>query len=353
MPVLTIHRWREIFENADTRKRERLKYFHAPSGTDSRGYLALVSRFPQADAMMAFGIFQALCQLSATLGKEVRGTFKNSDGTAMDLQQLSVLLRIEICHLDAAVKILADKRVAWLRWEPSADDLPVACQSSPGFVQGEGKGKGEGQGEEETTSPSAPTGASSGSEPVVIGWSPEAGFSGIVEADYEQWAKAYPALVIDSEIAKASQWLLANPTKRKKAVRRFVVNWLARAQERGGDRGSRPVVAAPGEDLDRLRKLVASLRPNWGEPVAWSYLELQHLGGAAAQLAAVTDDGWRLLRSYLAAALPQSAGYWQPRERGKFCETFSSVWQAATRWREKGNGPRPTDETPQGKIGYR
>jgi hypothetical protein len=34
------------------------------------------------------------------------------------------------------------------------------------------------------------------------------------------------------------QWLLSNPQKaHKKAWRRFVTNWLSRAQERGGDAG--------------------------------------------------------------------------------------------------------------------
>jgi hypothetical protein len=143
--TLHIVRWAEIFENADTRKRERLKSFHAPSGLESRGYLALVSRFPQDRAMMAFGVFQALCQLSATLGRSVRGSFKNSDGTPMDLQQLSVLLRIEICHLSAALEILSDQRVRWVSWGSSADNLPTICRSSPSFVQGEGEGEGEGK----------------------------------------------------------------------------------------------------------------------------------------------------------------------------------------------------------------
>lgn len=148
-PTLHIVRWNETFESADTRKRERLKFFHAPSGCESRGYLNLVSRFPQDRAMMAFGVFQSLCQLSATLGRSVRGSFKNSDGTPMDLQQISCLLRLESCHVSAALEILTDSRVKWCHWEPSADNLPVICHPSPGFVQGEGQGKGQVEGEGE------------------------------------------------------------------------------------------------------------------------------------------------------------------------------------------------------------
>lgn len=86
----------------------------------------------------------------------------------------------------------------------------------------------------------APDGASSDPPPPKskeIAWNPIDGFIGITEADTAAWAEAFPALEIKSQIARAHQWLLANPTKRKKAVRRFLVAWLTRSQERGGDRG--------------------------------------------------------------------------------------------------------------------
>ncbi|WP_367873724.1 hypothetical protein [Luteolibacter sp. Populi] len=67
-------------------------------------------------------------------------------------------------------------------------------------------------------------------------WTAEMGFAGITEADRKQWREAYPALDIASQLARAAEWLKANPHRRKKAVRRFITNWLARAQERGGDR---------------------------------------------------------------------------------------------------------------------
>ena len=78
-----------------------------------------------------------------------------------------------------------------------------------------------------------------------LGWSAEMGFAGITEGDRKQWGQAYPALDIASQLARASEWLKANPHRRKKAVRRFITNWLARAQERGGDRVShKPELAA-------------------------------------------------------------------------------------------------------------
>ena len=65
---------------------------------------------------------------------------------------------------------------------------------------------------------------------------------GIEAVDMESWATAYPACDINTELAKAGEWILANPTKGKKSnYRRFIVNWLSRSQDRGGDTPSRRV----------------------------------------------------------------------------------------------------------------
>lgn len=57
----------------------------------------------------------------------------------------------------------------------------------------------------------------------------------IEASDMEAWAKAYPACDINSELAKAAEWIIANPAKGKKSnYRRFIVNWLSRSQDHGG-----------------------------------------------------------------------------------------------------------------------
>jgi len=47
-----------------------------------------------------------------------------------------------------------------------------------------------------------------------------------------QWVQAYPGVQIGTELEKAAAWAAANPTKRKKDWRRFLNNWMSRAQER-------------------------------------------------------------------------------------------------------------------------
>jgi hypothetical protein len=128
-------------------------------------------------------------------------------------------------------------------------------------------------------------------------------------------------------------------------------------KEREGNAPKPPAPPAPAEKepsgIDALKIRVNGLRAEWSKPARWSYAEDQHLfGGAAAQLEELTEADWSLLRAYLSAPLPQSAGYWQPKSRAKLCETFADVWGHVQRWANKGNGPSSPDG-PTKPIGFR
>ena len=71
-------------------------------------------------------------------------------------------------------------------------------------------------------------------------WDPVEGWQGITDADRTAWATAYPAASLTAELAKASEWLRANPTKAKRSNwRKFLTGWLTRCQDGGGtDRGN-------------------------------------------------------------------------------------------------------------------
>lgn len=69
-----------------------------------------------------------------------------------------------------------------------------------------------------------------------LAWDETFGFSGISPDDLSGWKTAYPACDIARQLAGMDQWLKSNPEKAHKTNwRRFVTNWLARAQDRGGD----------------------------------------------------------------------------------------------------------------------
>jgi len=61
-------------------------------------------------------------------------------------------------------------------------------------------------------------------------------FFNITIEDKAGWLEAYPAVDIDHELNGMREWLLSNPSKKKKNYRRFITNWLTRAQEKGGSK---------------------------------------------------------------------------------------------------------------------
>jgi hypothetical protein len=68
-----------------------------------------------------------------------------------------------------------------------------------------------------------------------ISWDSESGWEGITDSDRQQWATAYPGAVIEQELAKATAWLTANPSRAgRRNWRRFLVGWLQRCQDKGG-----------------------------------------------------------------------------------------------------------------------
>jgi hypothetical protein len=163
--MIEIVKWSEIFESADTRKRQRLGWFLNPSGCDSKGFRKLMR--DGKDGLEALGFFQALCQSMATMGIKTRqsGIFRNSDETMMDFDDIMELSRLD-GREPADYRQITGRLVAcgWIRLhnslesEQSATCLPPVCHSSPGFVKGEGEGQGqeEGEGEEREIPPTTP-----------------------------------------------------------------------------------------------------------------------------------------------------------------------------------------------------
>jgi hypothetical protein len=92
-----------------------------------------------------------------------------------------------------------------------------------------------------TTEPAKPSRSRAKS---LISWAADAGWGGITDADRQGWATAYPGAVLDQELAKASEWLKANPKRAgKRNWRAFLVRWLQRCQDHGGttrETGRRP-----------------------------------------------------------------------------------------------------------------
>ncbi len=133
----------------------------------------------------------------------------------------------------------------------------------------------ERRGEEkrEEIQPAAPVPTSEPAKPSrsransAVAWTADAGWTGITDADRQEWATAFPGAVLDQELAKATAWLKANPTRAgRRNWRRFVVGWLQRCQDKGGT--NRSPGHRPGDDdsarratLHRKAKEFAGLTP--------------------------------------------------------------------------------------------
>lgn len=98
-----------------------------------------------------------------------------------------------------------------------------------------------------------------------VSWDFESGWGGITAADRKTWAEGFPAVVLDVELIRASEWLKANPTRAHKSNwRRFLVSWLTRSQDRGGTNrtaGKTAEDAAKRAALERKSKEFSGYRP--------------------------------------------------------------------------------------------
>jgi hypothetical protein len=100
-----------------------------------------------------------------------------------------------------------------------------------------------------------------------VSWSSESGWQGITDADRSEWVAAFPGAVLDQELAKATAWLRANPTRAgRRNWRSFLVRWLSRCQDKGGtirEPGRRPDGDDPARraQLDRKAREFAGMKP--------------------------------------------------------------------------------------------
>lgn len=104
-------------------------------------------------------------------------------------------------------------------------------------------------------------------KPEAISFDAETGrFCGPISDHFGRWTRAYPALVLDVELARIEAWLVANPANRKSNYLRFITNWLQRSQDRaprvgantGAPHGSSTPAQRRAEFVDDMRRAADS-----------------------------------------------------------------------------------------------
>lgn len=122
--MIKINKWNETFENSDSRKRQRLKFYYAPSGNDSNGYIELMSVHGER-GVLALGVFTAICQYTATQSADRRGVLGRASGEALNIVQLSSILRMPENTVKDALELLSLPEIGWI----SAIDWQIVKRS--------------------------------------------------------------------------------------------------------------------------------------------------------------------------------------------------------------------------------
>jgi hypothetical protein len=126
-------------------------------------------------------------------------------------------------------------------------------------------------------------------------WS-DSGWQGITDADHAEWSQAYPAADLPVELAKAHQWLKANPKKARKSNWRkwLTTTWLTRCQDRGGTHreAARPA-APPPVDHAKKRYFRSDSQRSMTDAEHAAWRRDRSNGGLASSVAAslkITDE---------------------------------------------------------------
>jgi len=101
----------------------------------------------------------------------------------------------------------------------------------------------------------------------------------IYQTDIDEWSEAYPAVDVLQALHSIRQWNLANPKKRKTrtGIRRHIVTWLARVQDKGGNKSVSSKPSLTTTQFSEEFKTFLSHYPRVAAPLAawnvWQKLE--------------------------------------------------------------------------------
>ena len=136
------------------------------------------------------------------------------------------------------------RNAALMRWDKPADasQMPPAMVSSSSPIS-----SSVSTASQRTKESVEPHG---GSTPAVITFPTVGKCSSwvLTQGRIDGWKQSYPNLDVDGECRRASEWIAANPERRKtaKGMPAFLVNWMNRAVDRGGGRGTVAQGNVPG-----------------------------------------------------------------------------------------------------------
>lgn len=229
MTLYVIYRWSDLFETAETRKLEALKWSPSPNKLDGLGYRRMVAQRDRAELFAAWNVMKALA--SKTTPKGDRGELQR-DGRPMTAADMAIMSGFPEAVFTRALDFFSSPEMAWLECRaisPTTADLvsnpsdsparPADAPASPAATSVEGKGI---EGRERN-----------GNERVGSNGKPSRPAPKDVQSD-DDWLKSlsedqsYAHLNVPQLHGKMLRWCEVN---RKQPTRRRFINWLNREEQ--------------------------------------------------------------------------------------------------------------------------
>jgi hypothetical protein len=237
--MYVIKNWDSTFENSRSREIKTCSYVCVPNKQHGMGFLHIIT---QPDGPAIIGAWYLILE-ACSMQHAPRWGYLTDTGTAegrqWDGRTLALRFRRSEEEFNRALEVLCSQEVGWMENTERQNVGRTSAEQSH-ILPSEGKGiegKGiEGKGTSSVgSSVEQPTPPKAISQVKRITWDGK-DFCGILQEDADLWSKAYPAVNVVQEISRAEAWLQANPKKTKSNYARFLTNWFARSQEKGGTR---------------------------------------------------------------------------------------------------------------------
>ena len=140
--------------------------------------------------------------------------------------------RLEDERHDAERRSDNGQRGAAAKWGGNAAAMQEQCSTNAGAMQEQCHIDTETDTEAEADTETETEGEKKRKRQIAaVTWHPDSGFAGVAESDLAQWADAYDKIDVAEQVKWAHQHLRVHTEKRYRNYRRYLGDWMARAQK--------------------------------------------------------------------------------------------------------------------------
>jgi hypothetical protein len=222
--VYRIKDWETLYETAETRKLENLRWVPLPNKHDGLGFRRLALQKNRSELLASWVL---MLQVASKAKRGHRGALMR-DGRGLDHEDLALMTGFSAQAFEQALIFFSDARQGWLVLEGVVNQPPPAPPAeSPATPADSPATTGESPAEGKGMEGSELNGIDVGKK--------AAGAAPTSDADWLESLKSDPAYIgidVATEHAKAIRWC---ETNRKQLSRRRFINWLNRAERPMGN----------------------------------------------------------------------------------------------------------------------